>query len=155
MPLGGIKNHGQYQSRVPLGKKYLSVQASINPTMSKYRRAGQVTGLLFRSNNDPSHPDLLGQWTGAGTTYNLEEGEQIVDLEVTTVKPICKQMSRSCLSQVEGITIMTNRRMIKWGPSMWEGCEQELQGVYHYKSVMAEAIWEFNAMFDRVLCVHQ
>ncbi|ESZ99101.1 hypothetical protein SBOR_0511 [Sclerotinia borealis F-4128] len=111
-----IKNHGQHQSHMLLRKKYQSIQASISPAITMYRRAGQVTGLLFRTNDDPSHPEILGQWTGTGTTYTLEEGEQIMDLEVTTTTPIRKQRARFGLSQVDGITIMTNRRRIRWGP---------------------------------------
>src|ERR1700710_2655539 len=89
MPLGGFKNHGQYQSRLRFRKRYQSVQASVNPIASKHRRAGQVTGLLLRSSDDQGYPDLPGQYTGPGNSYDLEEGEQIVDLEFTMVKPIC------------------------------------------------------------------
>ena len=123
MPLGGIRNHGQYLSRIIIGKKYKSVQASFNPATSKYRRAGQVTGLLFRSSDDPGHPDLLGQWIGTGTAYDFEEDERITDLEFSTAAPICKQRARPGLSQIQGITIVTNRRRLEWssGASMvWE-----------------------------------
>ncbi|RDL40331.1 uncharacterized protein BP5553_00310 [Venustampulla echinocandica] len=153
MPLGDIRNHGQHQSRILLGKKYQSVQASINPVESNYRRAGQVTGLLFRTTADQSHPELLGQWTGAGDTYYLNEGEQIVDLEVTTAKPIRKQMSRRRLSQVKNITIVTNQRRVKWdlaGTLIWGGgCVVDMNQGTHS---VTEILWEFNAMFDRVQC---
>ena len=155
MPLGGIRNHGQYQSRILLGKKYQSVEASINPAISKYRRAGQVTGLLFRSSDDPSHPDVLGQWTGAGTVYNLNEGEQIMDLEVTTAEPLCKQKARSGLSQVEGVTIVTNRRRIKWNPGTTGVWELDPPSVDQCKKNITEVLWEFNAIFDRVLRNYQ
>jgi hypothetical protein len=155
MPLGGIRNHGQHQSRILLRKKYQSVQASINPVISRYRRAGQVTGLLFRSSNDRSHPDLLGQWTGAGATYDLNEGEQIVDLEITTIKPICKQRERPGLSQVKAITVVTNCRRIGWGPRTPGVCGPELVDMDQCKHIITEAVWDFNAIFDRVLCIYQ
>jgi hypothetical protein len=152
MPLGGIRNHGQHQSRLRLWKKYRSIQASVNPVASKYRRAGQVTGLLFRSSEDEGHPDLLGQYTGVGGSCDLEQGEQIVDLRVTTIKPIRKERSRLALSQVEGIIILTNRRRISWSSMAMGACEQELEGTNQHK--ITEATWEFNAMFDRVKCIY-
>ncbi|KAF4637822.1 hypothetical protein G7Y89_g243 [Cudoniella acicularis] len=151
MPLGGIRNLGQQQSRLLLEKKYQSVQASINPVMSKYRRADQVTGLLFRSNHDRSHPDLLGQWTGLGETYNLGEDEQILGLEVTTIKPRYKLMARP-LSQVEGITVVTNLMRITWRKGV---CTQELAGLDQGKRGITEVLWDFNAIFDRVQCSYQ
>ena len=105
MPLGGIRNHGRYRSRVSLRQQYKSIQASLNQTRSRYRRIGQVTGLLFYSSHDPDHPDLLGQWTGAGEIYELQKDEQIVDVGVTTIQPIQQQRSRYGLSQVESITL--------------------------------------------------
>src|SRR3954453_18202469 len=114
MPLGAFKTHGEHRSCLELGKKYRSVQVSINPiTSTKYRRAGQVTGLLFRSGD--SRPKLLGQWTGAGNTCVLEEDEQILALEFTTCKP--RLVARPGLSQVEGVTLVTNLKRVDWGPS--------------------------------------
>lgn len=114
MPIGVIRNLGEHRSRLLLEKKYQSVQASINAVMSKYRRAGQVPGLLFHSNDDKSYPYLLGQWTGAGGTYDLEEGEQILVLEATMCNPRCRLPEPPGRSQAEGITVVTNQRRISW-----------------------------------------
>jgi hypothetical protein len=147
MPLGGINYHGQFQSRVLLRRRYQSVQASINPVTLKYRRAGQVTGLLFRSGDDPNHPDVLGQWTGPGAVYDLDEDEQIVDLELTTAKPTCRQRARPGLLQIVGVTLVTNLRRLNWGPRTTDVCGRKEED-----HIITEVSWEFNAIFDRVIC---
>jgi hypothetical protein len=145
MPLGGIKNHGEHQSWLQLKRKYRSVQVSINPVTLRYRRAGQVTGLLFRSGHD--RPDLLGQWTGAGDTCVLEEDEQILALEFTMCKP--GLVARPGLSQVQGVTLVTNLKRVDWGPSR----PRELVGKSHCQQRMIEITWDFNAIFDRLCCI--
>jgi hypothetical protein len=154
MPLGGIRNHGEHHSRLLLQKKYQSIQASINPIASKYRRAGQVTGLIFRSRDDISHPDLLGQWTGSGETYYLDEGEQILDLEVTMTTPRRKLPARPGLSQVEHICLVTNLRRISWDLGTIQICNEELFEMDQSKHGITEVLWDFNAIFDRVQCVY-
>ncbi len=145
MPLGGIKNHGEHRSCLRLEKEYQSIQVSINPTTSKYRRAGQVTGLLFRSSHDKR--DLLGQWMGAGDTCVLEEDEQILALEITTRK--LRLLARPGLSQVEGITLVTNLKRVDWGPSG----PRETVGKGHSQQRLVEITWDFNAIFDRLRCI--
>lgn len=152
MPLGGFRNHGCHRTRILLGKKYRSVQASISHVASRYRRVGQVTGLLFRSSDNPDHPDLLGQWTGPGALYEFDEGERILGLDFTTIKPIQKQRTRSGLSQVAGIAISTNRKKMHWSQ---EFNGQEILDVTQCKQSITEVSWEFNAMFDRVRCIYQ
>jgi hypothetical protein len=154
MPLS-IGSHGKYKAQVQLTEKYRSIQAAINPVGSKYRRAGQVTGLLFRSNNDASHPDLLGQWTTAGSTYYLSEGEQIVDLKPTTVKPLERQIARLALSQVNGITIITNYKKITWNLNTVGLFLEEHIEESHFKRTIIEVCWEFNAIFDRIICIYK
>ncbi|KAL5330349.1 hypothetical protein ACEPPN_003876 [Leptodophora sp. 'Broadleaf-Isolate-01'] len=142
MPLGGIKNHGEHRTCVQLNKKYWSVQVSINPvTSTKHRRAGQVTGLLFRSSDGRS--GLLGQCTGAGDTYVLEENEQILALEFTTRKP--KLLARPGLLQVEGTTLITNLKRVNWGLRR----PRELAGKGHSQQQMVQVRWDFSAIFDR------
>jgi hypothetical protein len=146
MPLGGIKNHGEHRSWLQLKRRYRSVQVSINPaTSTKHRRANQVTGLLFRSGD--GRPDLLGQWTGAGDTCVLEEDEQILALEFTTRKP--GLAARPGLSQVEGISLVTNLKRVNWGPSR----PRELAGKGHSQQRIVEITWDFNAIFDRPRCI--
>ena len=143
MPLGGIRKHGEFKCRLLLDRRYQSVQASVNTVLTKYRRAGQVTGLLFRSENS-SYPELLGQLTGTGETYDLEEDEWIIDLRVTTTKPLCNPMVRPGLSQIEGITIVTNRKRIECGLGIVQVCNiSDTQRI-------SEITWDFNAIFDRV-----
>lgn len=148
MPLGGIWDHGVYISYLRFKKTYYSVQPSLNPTDSDYRFAGQFTGLLFRSNDDTDHPDLLGQWTGPGPVYNLDEGERVVDLIVKTTKPRRKVMARLALSQVASITVVTNTRKIHLGPKTADNCDEMHMPRCMY--VVAEVRWEFNAIFDRL-----
>ncbi len=150
MPLGGIRNHGEYRSHLRL-KKYQSIQASINPVASRYRRAGQVTGLLFRSSGDKDYPDLLGQYSGTGASFDLGEGEHIVDLKVTTIKPIRQERFQIGLSQVDGVIVITNRRRICWNATIAGACEREMAGLDHE---IREATWEFSAMYDRVKCIY-
>ncbi|KAF8847836.1 hypothetical protein BDZ45DRAFT_811261 [Acephala macrosclerotiorum] len=150
MPLGGIKNHGEQNSQLFLADQYAAVQASINATESKYRRMGQVTGLLFRLNNNEGHPKLLGQWTGAGEVYRLEEGEQILDLDFTTTSPICSIPARPGLSQVESITLVTDMRKITWNPATAPAFEVEPTDQVMHK--VTKVVWDFNAVFDRVKC---
>ena len=148
MPLGQIKKHGEFRGRLLLKRGPQSIHASISTVMTKYRRVGQVTGLLFRSGNDRSHPDLLGQWTGAGETYDLEEDEWIVDLMVTTTKPRRKLLERPGLSQVEGLTVFTNRRRMEWSSGTAQVCDISDAGRFEKK--ISEVTWDFNAIFDRV-----
>ncbi|CZR64879.1 uncharacterized protein PAC_14779 [Phialocephala subalpina] len=91
MPFSGIRNHREQNSQLFLAGQYAAVQALVNTTESKYRRMGQVTGLLFYSSNDEGHPNLLGQWTGAGEVYRLEKG---LGLDVTTISPTCRIPTR-------------------------------------------------------------
>jgi len=91
---------------------------------------------------------LLGQWTGAGATYDLDESEWIVDLVVTTTKPICNPAARSGLSQVEGIIIVTNRRRMEWGPGTAQVCNTSATDWCERR--ISEITWDFNAIFDRV-----
>lgn len=146
IPLRGVGNHGQHQSHLRLSKNYQSVQASVNFVVSKHRRVGQVTGLLFRS-RDNAYPDLLGQLTGLGDIYDLEEDEEIVDLQFTTARPISLQRSRIGLSQVEGITVVTNRRKFSWGPKTSGEVGYRPLGPY---AKTKEVTWVFNAIFDRI-----
>ena len=151
MPLGGIRNHGVCRSHLPFEKRYRSVQASLNPVDSNYRSAGQVTGLLFHPIDDPAHPDLLGQWTGAGPVYNFDEAERILDLAVMTAKPRRKVMERSALSQVASIIVVTNKRRIHLGPQTADVCDQLISRSKHE---IIEVLWDFNAMFDRLRCIY-
>ena len=140
------------RSHLLFEKRHHSVQASINPTDSNYRRAGQVTGLLFRSFDDIAHPDLIGQWTGAGPVYNFDEAERILDLVVmTTAKPRRKVMVRSALSQVVSIMVVTNARKIHLGPRTADVCDQLMS---RSENSIREVFWDFNAMFDRLRCVY-
>jgi len=148
MPLGQIKKHGEFKSQLLLKRRPQSIQASINTVMTKYRCTGQVTGLLFRSGNEKSHPDLLGQWTGAGETYDLEEDEWIVDLVVTKTKPRCVPVARPGLSQVKGITVVTNRRRMEWGSGTAQVCD--ISDADRCEQNISEVTWDFNAIFDRV-----
>ena len=123
--------------------------------MTKYQYTKQVTGLLFCSSNDKNHPDLLGQWIGASKSCDLEEGEQIVDLVVITTKPTFKSTACSGLSQVEGITVVTNRRRINWGSGAVQVCGGGLIDVGRSEHRLSEVVWEFNAIFDRVRCIYR
>jgi len=141
-----IKNHRKFKCRLLLHRRLQSVQISVNTVLTKYRRVGQVTGLLFRSGNS-SYPELLGQLTGIGKTYDLDKDEWIIDLKVTTTKPLCRQAVelRPRLSQVEGIAIVTNRRRIEWDSEIPVDhiSDTDLQKV-------SEITWEFNTIWDRV-----
>ena len=145
--LGGRK-HGEFKCRLLLDRRLHSIQASVNTVWTKYRRVGQVTGLLLRL-EDSSYPELLGQLTGTGETYDLEEDEWIVDLKVTTTKPLGRRTFRPWLSQMEGITIVTNRWRIEWGSEIVQPVS-DISDTDLYKQKVSEITWEFNAMFDRV-----
>ena len=67
----------------------------------------KLLGLLFRSHDDPAHPNLLGQWTGSGPIFDIKEDEWIVDFIFKTTKPRRKVMARLALSQVTSITLVT------------------------------------------------
>ncbi|RFU34762.1 hypothetical protein B7463_g1519, partial [Scytalidium lignicola] len=148
--LACIGSHGVYRSRISLEKNYSSIQASISLVASKYRRVGQVTGVFFRSNHDISHPDLLGQWTGEGEIYHFKEGEQILDLEVTMIKPACKLPPRAGLKQVKEVTIVTNQRKVSWGQDTMQIHDRDLIDTSQDEDRISEILWEFNAIFDRV-----
>ncbi|KAH8807076.1 hypothetical protein F5884DRAFT_788462 [Xylogone sp. PMI_703] len=149
--LGNIRDHGEYQSRVLLKRNYRSVQACINPAASKYREAGQLTGLLFRSNDaDLSYPTLLGQWTGGESEiYSLEDGEQIVNLELTTTKPRGPLPMRMGLSQVKSVAIVTNRVKVTWN-NFGQVCKQAFTNISEDDHTVLEVVWVFNAIFDHV-----
>ncbi|KAF4637138.1 hypothetical protein G7Y89_g928 [Cudoniella acicularis] len=150
MPLGGLWDHGEQRSCLFFAKQFSSIQASVNMTESKYRRVGQVTGLLFHS-SDEGYPDLLGQWTGAGETYYFEVGERILDLSVATIKPKEKILIRAQLSQVEGITVVTNRKKITWSRTA-PRFKVEFIITNQWRQKISEVSWDFNAIFDRVKC---
>ena len=154
MPLGGIRSHGAYRSHLLFKKTYRSIQASLNPVVSSYRTAGQVTGLLFRSSCNEAHSDLLGQLTGSGPSYDLDEAEQILDLEFTTMKPRRPVLARHSLSQVASITVVTNLRRICWGLNARKGCVPKLADLAGSEHRIIEACWDFNAMFDRLRCTY-
>ncbi|PQE26243.1 hypothetical protein CJF30_00000989 [Rutstroemia sp. NJR-2017a BBW] len=102
-----------YKSCIILGKQnYQSIQASISPAATKYRPAGQVSGLLFFSRDDPTHPEILGQWTGPGPLYHLEKGEQLIRCEASTTGSIAQQDPRR--SEFEGVTVVTTNKTIRW-----------------------------------------
>ncbi len=151
MPLGGLRNHGEQRSCLFFAKHFSSIQASVSMTESKYRRVGQVTGLLFHS-SDKSYPDLLGQWTGTGETYYFEAGEQILDLSVATIKPKENISIRAQLSQVEGVTVVTNRKKITWNRTIAPRFEVEFIITNQWIQKISEVSWDFNAIFDRVKC---
>jgi hypothetical protein len=153
MPLGGFRGHGVCRSRLLFEKGYCSIQASLSPAASNYRCANQVTGLLFRSGDNIAHPDLLGQWTGAGPVYDLGEAEQILDLVVMTTKPRRNVMARPALSQVVSITVVTNVRKIHLGPKTADACNQTLMSRSEHR--ITEVLWDFNAMFDRLRFVNK
>jgi hypothetical protein len=145
MPLD-IKNHGESHLRIDFRKNYRSVQACINLHPSEYRRSGQMAGLVFYATTEHRYPDLLGQFASFGKTYDLEEGERIVDLVVAWTKPKCRIASRLGLSQVAGVTVLTNRRRLSWTP--------EAQVCSPNSGRITEVIWDFNAIFDRVQCIY-
>jgi len=143
LPFGNFRSHGQQKSRLLLNQIYYSVQASTNPAMTRYRRFGQVTGLLSKTDED--HPHLLGQWSGTGETYYLEEVERIIDLIIGMDQPINRPLTNIGLLQVAGIIMLTDTRRISWGPSISDICERR-------DGDLAEVIWEHNAIYDRVTC---
>lgn len=151
MPLGGVRDHGEHRSRLKLTNHFRSIQASVLKQTSEFRRMGQVTGLLFRSENDEGYPELIGQWTGPGETYHLEEGEQILGLEIFEIKPRYRIPSRQGLLQVDGITVVTNQRRISWNRRTASGFVVEMTTEQKGPSVR-EISWDFNAIFDRVKC---
>jgi len=148
--LDSIKNHGIQRSHLLLLKRYHSVQALVTSVTSKYRGVGQVIGLVFRSEAHERHPDLLGQWGGTGEAYELGADEQILDLEFTTIKSRCKRIVRPGLSQVESLTILTNLRRIRWGPSTSLLDKQEGKGLKKGTIRIREIFWHFNAISDKI-----
>ncbi|KAH6719313.1 hypothetical protein BKA61DRAFT_597333 [Leptodontidium sp. MPI-SDFR-AT-0119] len=151
LPLGGIRDHGEHRSRLKITKRVCSIQASVLKQPSEYRRMGQVTGLLFRFENEDGKgcPELIGQWTNPGEICHLEEGEQILSLDISEMKPRCRIPSRQGLLQVGGMTVVTDRRRISWNRSTESGFVVELTA--EQKGPMIREIsWEFNAIFDRV-----
>ena len=98
-----------------------------------------------------AHPDLLGQCTGAGPIYELDETEQILNLIVKTTKPRRKVMARPPLSQIVSITIVTNARIIHLGPGAADASDQSLMP----RRKVVEVFWEFNAMFDWLRFVYK
>lgn len=148
MPLGRIKSHGEFKNHYLPDRWLQSIQASVTTAMTKYRRVGQVTGLLFRSGSN-RYPELLGQLTGTGETYNLVENEWVVDLKITTTKPLSVAMVSTGLSQIESITIVTNRRRIGWGLNILQPVCDNLDSDL-CKQKVSKITWEFNAIFDRV-----
>ena len=153
--LGMASNLGVARSHHLILNKYHSVQASINPTASRYRDSGQVTGLVFRLKNHECYPDLIGQWTGTGTTYVLEADEQIMDLEVITTSPRHEQFMGPTMSQVQSVTIVTSLRKLRWGrPSTVVLGEGESVDLKQRHLRITEIIWDFNVIFDRVECIY-
>ncbi|KAM3067222.1 hypothetical protein ACMFMF_009721 [Clarireedia jacksonii] len=139
---------GGYLTSISPKKRYQSVQVSIDPSTSLYySRAGQVTGLLFRSANDLGHPDVLGQWTGADPTYVFEENEEITGFET-----ILRENVGSQCVPIAGITMVTSCRQIKWGGKVAGENILELSPISQYngKSKIETVFWEFNADFVRI-----
>ncbi|PVH75964.1 hypothetical protein DL98DRAFT_373857, partial [Cadophora sp. DSE1049] len=151
MPLGGVRDHGEHRSRLKITNRFCSIQASVLKQPSEYRRMGQVTGLLLRSENEDGegYPELIGQWTNPGEIYHLEEGERILALEISELKPRYRIPNRQGLSQVDGISVVTNQRRISWNRSTVSAFVVET--TEEQKGPMVEEIfWDFNAIFDRV-----
>ena len=151
VPLGGIWDHGEHISRLEITKRIFSIQASVLKQPSEYRRMGQVTGLLFRFENEDgkAYPELIGQWTNPGQIYRFKEGEKILSLDVSEMKPSIKIPSRQGLSQVDGMTVVTNQHRISWNRSTESGFVVELTAEQK-GPMMSRISWEFNAIFDRV-----
>jgi hypothetical protein len=143
-----------YKSRIVLGKKYYqSIQASISPAATKYRRAGQVSGLLFFSYDDPTNPEMLGQWTGPGPVYHLKKGEHFISFEASTTGPLPWQARWK--SQVEGITVATTAKTIRWGSAGMEVLEEESPAAHPHEGTATAVVWEFNASSDLVCCTYE
>lgn len=142
--------HGDITRRLKLDGKIRAVQVSVNTVPTRYRRAGQATGLLLHA-ADSNHPELLGQLTGAGETYELEEDEWIADLKVTTTEPDNVIVAHEELSQIEGLIIFTNQRRIEWGrgPMIIQSCCNGADTDFHKRKLL-EVTWNFNAIYDCV-----
>ena len=151
MPLGGIRSHGEVKHKLQLGRRFKSIQASINSVSTKYRAERQVTGLIFQAEAD-RYPELLGQLTGLGTIFTFEEDEWLVDFGITTTRPLDWRLCRvrPTLSQVKELTIITNLRSFTW-PSQISQSLQNIPAVGLDNRRLSEITWEFNAIYDRVI----
>jgi hypothetical protein len=70
--------------------------------------------------------------------------------------PLCRPMARPGLSQVKAISIVTNRRMIEWGPEVvYRVCNISNTNPSSDSEKVTEITWEFNAMFDRIRLTYQ
>jgi hypothetical protein len=151
---GDRGNHSiMYKSCIILGKQnYQSIQASISPAATKYRPAGQVSGLLFFSHDDPTHPEILGQWTGPGPLYHLEKAEQFIRCETSTTGSIAQQDPRR--SEFEGVTVVTTNKTIRWSSVGMEVLEEESPVPQPHEGTATALVWEFNAFADLVYCTY-
>ncbi|PQE17316.1 hypothetical protein CJF31_00005733 [Rutstroemia sp. NJR-2017a BVV2] len=142
-----------YKSCIILGKQnYQSIQASISPAATKHRPAKQVSGLLFFSHDDPTHPEILGQWTGPGPLYRLKKGEQFIRFEASTTGRTAQQDPRR--TQVEGIIVVTTNKIIRWSNAGMEVLEEESSIPQPHEKTATALVWEFNASADLVYCTY-